>query len=433
MIIVLTLLAAASIRLATELPSQSAASFAPPARLMMDQVPIAEASDPLLRARPQMSDNRLSVGSDKARQASTSDAPASRAEQAHAVLLEDAVRTGKLQKIEAVLVEHHGERIYEVYFGDTVAETRFDARSAGKSITALAVGAAIDDHNIASVNERVLVHLLRGEAATAEKSPWHSITVRDFLTMSSALDCNDWDENSPGNEERMYETTNWTQFALAIPIRADYQRDASGLGAFSYCTAGAFLLGRIIERASGLQFDRYVEKRLFEPLDIQDPVWRRSPTGEVQSGGQLSLRASDFLALARLVLNQGRAEGHQLLSATWIQEMLTPVRQATRDEAFGYLWWTRTFKGRNSQYQGHFMSGNGGNKVLILPELSAALVVLSSNYNQPGMHQQTTRIVEEYLIPMIEDRIAAKAIAAPTLETKRQPAQLSEPSSVSPN
>ena len=53
--------------------------------------------------------------------------------------------------------------------------------------------------------------------------------------MSSCLDCNDWDDASPGNEELMYPQRDWLAFALGLPAREGRT--------FSYCTAGVVALG----------------------------------------------------------------------------------------------------------------------------------------------------------------------------------------------
>lgn len=322
-------------------------------------------------------------------------------EEERAATLEEAIAEKQYRNIEGVIVRQGGETLYEAYFGDANAQTRIDARSAGKSITAIAVGRAIADGHLSGVDAPIFPFFDDMEPIANDGPKKRAITVRDLLTMSSALDCNDWDMKNVGNEERMYETEIWTRFALDIPVMDGYERKGDGLGRYSYCTAGAFLLGRVVERAAGVPFDKYVERILFEPLGIKDPQWKRSPTGEVQSGGQLSLRARDFAAIAEVTLNWGRNGGDEIVPQDWVKEMISPVRMATPDDGYAYLWWVRPFHLDGEEYLAAYMSGNGGNKVIVLPHLDAVIVVLSTNYNRRNMHQQTTDIVERYLMPML--------------------------------
>jgi len=45
------------------------------------------------------------------------------------------------------------------------------------------------------------------------------------------------------------------------------------------------------------------------------------------------------------------------------------------------------------------MSGNGGNKVAVFPALDLVAVITSTNYNTRGMHEQTDRLLTEYVLP----------------------------------
>jgi hypothetical protein len=66
-----------------------------------------------------------------------------------------AIERKEHHKIEAVLVECAGETLYERYFDRTDGDTRIDPRSAGKSITAMALGVAIDEGAIKHVDVRL--------------------------------------------------------------------------------------------------------------------------------------------------------------------------------------------------------------------------------------------------------------------------------------
>jgi CubicO group peptidase (beta-lactamase class C family) len=127
--------------------------------------------------------------------------------------------------ITSVVVERRDEIVSEQYFkGD--ADTLRNTRSATKTVLSLLVGIGVARSVIA------LDDLVGGRARVSE-----------LLTMTSSLDCNDWNDDSPGNEELMYPTDDWVAFALSLP-----SRDVRG---FSYCTAGVVLLGVELERRLG--------------------------------------------------------------------------------------------------------------------------------------------------------------------------------------
>jgi len=48
------------------------------------------------------------------------------------------------------------------------------------------------------------------------------------------------------------------------------------------------------------------------------------------------------------------------------------------------------------------MSGNGGNKVVAIPALDMTVVITSTNYNTRGMHEQTEKILTDYILASVE-------------------------------
>lgn len=290
--------------------------------------------------------------------------------------LEQAIEGGDLGKIRAVTAEQHGVTVYRKRYGQGERGDPIDIRSAGKSITALAVGTAIADGALPGTDVAVWPYLgrLRGE-------PFDSITVQDLLDMSSALDCNDWDRRSPGQEERMYRERVWRDFVLELPAR-EYARDANGMGPFSYCTAGVFLLGQVVEQATGERFDRYVQRRLFAPLGIDGAEWRRSRSDEIQSGGQLKIGDEALIKIGRLMLAHGVWEGKQIVPADWVETLFRPRHELSEFVRYGNLWWATPLRSQSGYVPALMMKGNGGNILAVVPDYDAVLLVQAENYNR---------------------------------------------------
>jgi hypothetical protein len=72
----------------------------------------------------------------------------------------------------------------------------------------------------------------------------------------------------------------------------------------------------------------------------------------------------------------------------------------------GTLWWLQSFKAGDTSNPAFFMTGNGGNKVLGFPTVDIAVVITSTNYNMPGMHEQT-ELLAKYVLTAVRQPITA--------------------------
>src|ERR1700732_5214302 len=238
--------------------------------------------------------------------------------------LDAAVRSGEFKKIGSILIARHGKLAYESYFDGDAATLR-DTRSATKSITDILIGIAIEEHKLSGVDAKVLALLPEHARRVQNPDPRKTaITVEDFLTMSSPLECDDWNDASRGNEERMYLVEDWAQFILDLPIRGRMyvgdkpMRPAFGRN-FSYCTGGVFVLSEVLEKVTGTRTDRFAQEKLFGPLGIRDVQWVYSPLNIPQTGGGLRLSSRDLLRIAQLYLNGGSWQGTRIVDESWVR------------------------------------------------------------------------------------------------------------------
>jgi len=316
--------------------------------------------------------------------------------------LDRKVADGTYKKITSVVVADHGRLVYERYFNGGSVDLLNDVRSATKSVTAMLVGAAIQRGAIRDV--KAPVYAFFPEVRIARPDPrLAGITLEDLLTMSSIWECDDENPFSSGNEERMYVTERWLDFALNLPIRGyapwvKRPADSPHGRAFAYCTVGSFVAGAVVERATKLPLATFAHDALEAPLGIHRVQWNTSSEGIGMGGGGTRYRSRDLAKLGQLAVDEGRWKGTQVLPAGWVRAMLTVHAEARDDADYGYQWWQFRFPVHGVETGVWAMSGNGGNYVFVLPERGLVAVVTSQGYNQSFAHPQSQGIFRDIVL-----------------------------------
>jgi CubicO group peptidase (beta-lactamase class C family) len=316
-----------------------------------------------------------------------------------------AVRAGTYKQITSVVVARSDRVLYEQYFDTAGAEALRNTRSATKTVTGMLVGAAVDRGLLRA--ESPVINFFRDRLPVANPDPRKErITVEDFLTMSSLLECDDENQFSRGNEERMYLVEDWVKFTLDLPIKGfpDWQPkpEQSPYGrVWSYCTAGPTTLGPLLESATKQSVSAFAQAVLFKPLGIETVKWQLQPLGGAMTGGGLQLRSRDLLKLGQLYLNNGRWQGRQVISEAWVHRSVSAHANAREDTNYGYLWWLQTFQVDGRAISTYGMYGAGGNKVYVLPAQGVVVVVTTTNFRVTGAGALTDKLFTSLIVPAV--------------------------------
>jgi CubicO group peptidase (beta-lactamase class C family) len=306
------------------------------------------------------------------------------AERLQALFLE--LQRDPARDLKGVVVSRRGCIVAERYFNGAGPQSLHDIRSAGKSFTATLVGIAIRQGLIDGVDAPIARYLPSDMPPAQQR-----IRVVDLLTMRAGLDSDDEDPDSAGNEDRLDESPAWLPFAYGVPMK-----DAPG-ERYVYSSLTAFLAGAMVEHASGMTLHAFARKHLFEPLGIADTQWRQGPQGEGVGQGNLRISARDMVRIGQLYLDGGEAGGQRLLDRAWVAQALSPiVAIADLDpyaDGYGYMWYSKTWPREGGPVRVHFASGNGGNKIYLVPALDLVVAITSSAYGQGYGQRRSEQIL----------------------------------------
>ncbi len=298
--------------------------------------------------------------------------------------------------IDAILIARHGKLVFEAYFHGHGPDRTHDVRSASKSLTSTLVGAAIHAGRM-SLDAKVY-EVMNGDTTRDDLDPRAArMTVKDLITMSSGLACDDWDSSSPGNEDRMQEQDeqpDWNRYILDLPMIHEPGEHAA------YCSGGMSLAGGMVAKAMDRPLTDIFDRLLARPLQLGIYHTNLMPNGEAYAGGGVRITGRDFLKFGQLMLDRGEWNGRRLLDESWPEAATTPrhVMGTTHREGYGYGWWLFDYSLDGRTWKAYYAGGNGGNYIICVPELSLAIVFLASNYNQPVQHETKYDYVPEFIL-----------------------------------
>jgi len=229
----------------------------------------------------------------------------------------------------ALLVIRDGRIVFEDYRNRSTAPTRFIGFSMSKTITAMLVGVALDQGKIASLDDPVTRYLpeLAGTG-------YDGVTLRQVMQMRSGVDYQeryDFGEH-PSFAGRLHEQAIiLNRMRFADGAQETTRANAPG-STFNYSTLDTFVIGWVLERATGMELAPYTEAHLWGPLGAESAAFWLADgppgAGRELSGMGFNATLRDFGRLGQIMLNDGKRDnGEQILPSGWVEQMtrMTPT------------------------------------------------------------------------------------------------------------
>ncbi|MFE7120892.1 serine hydrolase, partial [Streptomyces sp. NPDC057654] len=325
---------------------------------------------------------------------------------------------------------HHG--VLSTATGvDVTDDSVFQIGSITKVWTATLVMQLVDEGKLDL--DAPLVDVLP-ELRLADPGVAKQVTMRHLLTHTSGIDGDVFTDTGRGDDCLERYTELLEEAAQNHPLG----------GTFSYCNSGFSLAGRVVEKLTGLTWDRALRERLFTPLGLtgavtlpEEALLLRAAVGHVaENGGDfapattwglprsagpaglITAATADVLAFARLHLTGGVGpDGERVLSAESAAAMAAHQADLPDRDTLGDSWglgWIR-FGWDGQRLYGHDGNTIGQSAFLrVLPDQGIAVTLLTNGGNARDLYQE--------LFQEIFAEVAGVTVPAPPSPAGRPPA-----------
>ena len=117
-------------------------------------------------------------------------------------------------------------------------------------------------------------------------------------------------------------------------------------------------------------------------MDIRRYHMNLMPSGEAYAGGGVSMRPRDFLKFGQMYLDGGVWKGRQIVSRAWVTRSTSRRIAAPNGSTDGFGWHRYTLTSGSRTYQEYEASGNGGQFLMVVPDLDLVVVMTGGNYGR---------------------------------------------------
>jgi CubicO group peptidase (beta-lactamase class C family) len=286
-------------------------------------------------------------------------------------------------KTVAFLVIKNDSIQYEKYANGYEQSSVVASFSMAKSVTSILIGCALDDKLIKSIDEPVTNYI-----PELKENGFTKLTIRQLLQMMSGVRFNESYVNPFADAGTFYYGRNLR--------KAIYNRKLENEPGttFRYSSGDTQILGLVLERAlKGKTITSYLQEKIWTPLGMEyDASWSldKKQDGLEKTFCCINARARDFAKIGRLYLNNGKWNGKQIVSESWVKESVTADTSNGQPSHYKFQWWLPNNKG-------DFMAqGILGQYIYVNPKTNVVIVRLGKNYGIANWGEVLGKLSESY-------------------------------------
>ncbi|GAA0957352.1 serine hydrolase domain-containing protein [Actinocorallia libanotica] len=239
-----------------------------------------------------------------------------------------------------------GDRVVSEWYAPGYhRDSLFQSWSAGKSFTSDAVGVALGEGRIRSLDDTVGDYV--PELAATD---YGKVRLHNLLRMASGMK---WDESTDDVAFHPSVSMGWrSTLKWAATRRKAWEQGTR----FNYSSMDSAVLALVVQRATGMPFHRYMAERIWGPAGMAGTAY----LGNDSNGNSLGYccvyaTVRDFARFGKLMLDGGAVKGRQVVPSSWVTQATTPSGINAR---YGLHWWIDSGEGFQA-------SGLGDQKIYV--------------------------------------------------------------------
>lgn len=290
------------------------------------------------------------------------------------------------------MVLRHGEVVAEGWRNPYKKEYLHTLFSGTKSFTAIAVGLAIQE-GLLNLDDYV-ISFFPEKLTNPPCENMRKMQVKHLLSMTTGHIAED--------PEVWGGTEDWIKDFLR-----SYITHEPG-SRFVYNSGASNMLSAIVSRVCGITMEEYLKVKFLMPLGIETYSWDKLYDGTSGGGYGLSLCTEDYAKLGQFLLQKGKWNGKQILSADYVEKLFStqvdtaddPWNTPDRRSGYGYHFWKCRIPNAIRA------DGSKGQFCLVLLDYDAVVVTTAA-------HQNLYEILDaiwEHIVPAMCDNVKMDTI-----------------------
>ncbi len=322
------------------------------------------------------------------------------------VKLAQEIAEGKYGNYDGLLISHENKLVFESYYKKGRVNLAHGQASATKGHTSVILGRAIQLGYLTMADlDKPLVHFLKDLDPTKFVEGADKITLHKALTMHGGLSIDDdlW-------EELEKDTARLKGQGLVQMLLENSGPITSASQVYLYGNFNPMLVMTVIDAVVPGTAEDFIKNELLDKMGISNYEWQRHASGLPQAGWMVSMTSRDMLKWASLVLNKGKWNGEQLISADYLARATSGLVKPTVDwmpevYRYGYFWYHTPVVVGNESYAAKFAWGGGGQYIIVVEDLDLTVVITGHDREDEIMTQVVETIIPAFAkneFPLLE-------------------------------